>query len=321
MLNYIFSSSYHDYPKNNIYNCHLASFFFLLYLLLFFNLQDPLGVAIQQTFGIGLGYNFDHMTKLTKGQVPSVRRLQARAAKSALYRARQLLLLSTSNASVGAVTKNDNNDEHVRKKSTNDIMKQQQQLEIEYIKQQLMTLVPSASGTSSRRSKNHRGHYTNDDFVEPTTIEQYYYDNGSSSRSRSYEKVATNEYITRKSYPTTSRRRTKHSSPVIQSLLSELEHNNTKQFITEEVDNMDPLLDLTKVDEDYYYYKHDDTITATDNRTEEEFIEDWIRQQQQQKIKKKNKATRPLGFDSINTTNNEGTSSWIDTSEDETYLV
>lgn len=52
--------------------------------------KDPLGIAIQQTFGIGLGFNFDHMTKLKKNEIPSIRRLQARAAKSALYRANQI---------------------------------------------------------------------------------------------------------------------------------------------------------------------------------------------------------------------------------------
>ena len=48
--------------------------------------KDPLGVAIQQTFGIGLGYAAGHMDPLPPDFDPSPRRLQARAAKSAILR-------------------------------------------------------------------------------------------------------------------------------------------------------------------------------------------------------------------------------------------
>lgn len=52
--------------------------------------EDPLGVAVQQTFGIGLGYQFDHTSDLKDGERPSARRLQARAAKSAIKRAQEI---------------------------------------------------------------------------------------------------------------------------------------------------------------------------------------------------------------------------------------
>jgi hypothetical protein len=52
--------------------------------------DDPLGVAVQQTFGIGLGFRFDHTSPLKEGQQPSLRRLQARAAKSAIRRVQEL---------------------------------------------------------------------------------------------------------------------------------------------------------------------------------------------------------------------------------------
>ncbi|CAB9528106.1 expressed unknown protein [Seminavis robusta] len=51
---------------------------------------DPLGVAVQQTFGIGLVYMDDHLRPLDKDEQPSTRRLQARAAKSALKRVQEL---------------------------------------------------------------------------------------------------------------------------------------------------------------------------------------------------------------------------------------
>jgi hypothetical protein len=48
--------------------------------------EDPLGIALQQTFGIGLSFDFDHNSKLGEGQSPSVHRLRARAVKSAIKR-------------------------------------------------------------------------------------------------------------------------------------------------------------------------------------------------------------------------------------------
>lgn len=48
--------------------------------------RDPLGVAVQQTFGIGLGFADSHMDPLPKDEHPSARRLQSRAAKSAIRR-------------------------------------------------------------------------------------------------------------------------------------------------------------------------------------------------------------------------------------------
>jgi hypothetical protein len=46
--------------------------------------NDPLGIAFQQTFGIGLSFDFDHDSLLKSGEHPSVHRLRARCAKSAI---------------------------------------------------------------------------------------------------------------------------------------------------------------------------------------------------------------------------------------------
>jgi len=54
------------------------------------NFEDPLGIAVQQTLGIGLSFDFDHDTKLKKGENPSIHRLRARAAKSAVKRFNQI---------------------------------------------------------------------------------------------------------------------------------------------------------------------------------------------------------------------------------------
>lgn len=67
-----------------------------LLTLLHLNPQDPLGVAVYRTFDIGLGFRFDHMKPLREGQSPSIRRLQSRAAKSAIRRANELRELDHS---------------------------------------------------------------------------------------------------------------------------------------------------------------------------------------------------------------------------------
>lgn len=49
-----------------------------------------MGVAVQQTMGIGLSFDFDHATPLKKDEEPSVHRLRARAAKSAIKRLNEI---------------------------------------------------------------------------------------------------------------------------------------------------------------------------------------------------------------------------------------
>jgi len=54
------------------------------------NFSDPLGVAVQQRLGIGLMFMQDHTRRLEPGEKPSARRLQARAAKSAVAHVSEL---------------------------------------------------------------------------------------------------------------------------------------------------------------------------------------------------------------------------------------
>jgi hypothetical protein len=58
--------------------------------------KDPLGVALQQTLNVGLGFNFDYQTPLKSDEKPSLRRLQARAAQSAVQRIQQLRRFNAS---------------------------------------------------------------------------------------------------------------------------------------------------------------------------------------------------------------------------------
>uniref|UniRef100_A0A7S4JS40 Uncharacterized protein n=2 Tax=Odontella aurita TaxID=265563 RepID=A0A7S4JS40_9STRA len=54
------------------------------------NFEDPLGIAVQQTFGIGLNYDFDYDAPVEKGAKPSAHILRARAARSAIRHCRDL---------------------------------------------------------------------------------------------------------------------------------------------------------------------------------------------------------------------------------------
>lgn len=95
-----------------------------------------MGVAVQQTFGVGLGYNFDHMENLKEGEHPSLRRLQARAAKSAIRRVQELY-------DSEAATKELNNisDPDERGKKALDMRKRTDE-EIQHLAKRLTELVP-----------------------------------------------------------------------------------------------------------------------------------------------------------------------------------
>jgi hypothetical protein len=100
--------------------------------------QDPLGVAIHQTFGIGLGFNFDHMSELKESQVPSTRRLQARAAKSAIKRAQDIFDTQAARKTLDEKIQ----DPVERNKKASQLRKQAEQ-EIQYLAKRLTELVPT----------------------------------------------------------------------------------------------------------------------------------------------------------------------------------
>lgn len=99
--------------------------------------EDPLGVAVQQTYGIGLGYQFDHMSDLKVGAKPSARRLQARAAKSAVKRAQAIYDAKAAQAELDAI---DNVEERELKKAE---LRRATDAEIAYIASQLAGLIPT----------------------------------------------------------------------------------------------------------------------------------------------------------------------------------
>jgi hypothetical protein len=100
-------------------------------------LDDPLGVAVQQTFGIGLGYNFDHFSELKPGEAPSTRRLQARAAKSAIRRAQEIYDSEKVQQELDSIV---DPEERERKRAE---IRRDSENEIQYLAKRLSDLVPT----------------------------------------------------------------------------------------------------------------------------------------------------------------------------------
>jgi hypothetical protein len=98
--------------------------------------KDPLGVAIQQTFGIGLAYSFDHMTPLAEGEEPTSRRLQARTAKSAIRRVQEIYDAESAKLELAKIR-----DPRQRDRMKQ-LMQQRSESEIQYLKAALTQLVP-----------------------------------------------------------------------------------------------------------------------------------------------------------------------------------
>jgi hypothetical protein len=102
-----------------------------------YSIQDPLGIAVHQTFGIGLGFKFDHMSKIKESELPSTRRLQARAAKSAIKRALELYDAQNATAELDKIA-----DPIERSKKAAEL-RQAVDEEIKLLGQRLTELIPN----------------------------------------------------------------------------------------------------------------------------------------------------------------------------------
>lgn len=107
--------------------------------------KDPLGVAVHQRLGIGLGFNFDHMRNLEKDEKPSIRRLQARAAKSAVQRVNELYDPKRAKEALKDIS-----EPSERKKKAAEIRKQTDD-EIKYLAKRLTELVPAGASEEFER--------------------------------------------------------------------------------------------------------------------------------------------------------------------------
>ncbi|KAI2506472.1 hypothetical protein MHU86_7987 [Fragilaria crotonensis] len=97
--------------------------------------KDPLGVAIQQTFGIGLGFAAGHMDPLPPDVDPSPRRLQARAAKSAILRLQDIY-------DIAIETDLDSIKDHKQRLAMKAEMRKREEAEKSYLARQMTELIP-----------------------------------------------------------------------------------------------------------------------------------------------------------------------------------
>ena len=104
--------------------------------------DDPLGVAVQQTLGIGLGFNFEHDKPLQKGQQPSLRRLQARVAKSAILRVQQLYDPQLAQQELAAMSDADQRNAKAKE------MRKKAREEIDFLAKRMTELLPPPSDMS-----------------------------------------------------------------------------------------------------------------------------------------------------------------------------
>ena len=101
--------------------------------------QDYLGVALHQTLGIGLSFNYDHETELKPKESPSIHRLRARAAKSAIARARELYNPILAKEILNSITDED------KQMEVKESLRQQAENEIEYFRSSLKDLLSSGA--------------------------------------------------------------------------------------------------------------------------------------------------------------------------------
>lgn len=97
--------------------------------------RDPLGIAVQQTFGIGLGFADGHMDPLPPNEEPGLERLQARVAKSAIKRVNEIYD-EAINEDLDSIV--DELERETRKAQ----IREKNKAEIQYLKTQLVELVP-----------------------------------------------------------------------------------------------------------------------------------------------------------------------------------
>jgi hypothetical protein len=124
-------------------------------------------VAVHQTLGIGLGFNFDHMGKPNAADVLSTRRLQARAAKSAIRRAQELYNAETAREILDQIPDPVERDRKAAQ------LRQDADAEIQYLAQRLSDLIPTDKSLEDR---------------EKTTMEQY-------RATNKFKRTSENEYL------------------------------------------------------------------------------------------------------------------------------
>jgi hypothetical protein len=209
--------------------------------------QDPLGVAVQQTFGVGLGYNFNHMGNLEEGEQPSLRRLQARAAKSAIRRVQELYNSEAATKELNSIS-----DPDERGKKALDMRKRTDE-EIQHLAKRLTELVPS--GMSG-------------EFEDTTRIQQL-------RQKSNFVKTSSHEYVLRNDPP--------ENMSSAESIFEDLTVMNSKVIEPTEADETPSANEEDSSIQEPPQQKRkdengvDDTVSNSDK--DDEFLQAYISQQ------------------------------------------
>lgn len=115
-------------------------------------------MAVYRTLGIGLGFNFDHMSTMYSKNPPSIRRLQSRAAKSAIRRVNDIY-----NAE-GAITELTQIADIVERQKRASTLRQKAEVEVKKLGNRLTDLVPAdlswdESDSEVKVEQFHAGNY------------------------------------------------------------------------------------------------------------------------------------------------------------------
>ena len=167
--------------------------------------QDPLGIAVQQTFGIGLGFNFDHMSK--DSDLSASRRLQTRAAKSAIKRAQEIYNAEAAREEVDRILDPADRDRRAAKR------RQESDDEIQQMAKRLTELIP-----------------TDGCLAKPARIELY--------DAINFERISPNEYVMTQSPPVDI------DSQALLNLLAS-RRNKTSTAAAYEIDYLNPMGNTT----------------------------------------------------------------------------
>jgi hypothetical protein len=94
---------------------------------------------VYRTFGIGLGFNFDHMTAVNGTKAPSIRRLQSRAAKSAIQRVTEIF---NSERILVELSQLNGDSERQHRAAT---LRHEAEMEVKHLADRLADLIPNQS--------------------------------------------------------------------------------------------------------------------------------------------------------------------------------
>jgi hypothetical protein len=124
-------------------------------------------VAVYRTLGIGLGFNFDHMSKLKVAEVPSIRRLQSRAAKSAVKRVGEIYNTQFANTILDQIT-----DPIEREKIASSI-RHDAETELKTLADRLANLIPNDLSWDDTASGLKIEQYNSGSFMRSSSANQY----------------------------------------------------------------------------------------------------------------------------------------------------